>query len=105
LKLKNSYNASDGYHLPESIQVRRSPEPVSKSSDIGDVQGKAFTLWWIGGIAYEKGDLETALTYLAESFEIFERIGSPEAEKVKGILDEVIKLSESGFTGLKDERD
>ncbi len=72
---------------------------------IGNVQDKAFTLEWMGLISFQKGNIETALAYWEESIEIFERIGSPEAEKVKGIMDRVIKLSESGFTGLKDERD
>lgn len=39
-----------------------------------------------------KGDFETALAYLKESYEIFERIGSPEAETVKGFMADVIAL-------------
>jgi len=67
-----------------------------EAADIGDFRGKAFTLTTMAQLlAYEKGDIENALIYLKESLEIYEKIGSPEAETVKGIMADVIALGKS----------
>ncbi len=48
-----------------------------------------MTLWWLGHIAQEQGDFTTALAYLQESFEILQRIKSPDAQAVRGMIDEI----------------
>jgi tetratricopeptide (TPR) repeat protein len=59
---------------------------------IGDVQGKAMTLWWLGHIAQQQGDNITALEYLQESFDILQRIKSPDAQRLKGIIDGITPI-------------
>ena len=56
---------------------------------IGNVHGKAMSLWWLGGIAQQQGDNSTALKYLQESFEILQRVKSPDAQSVKGRIDKI----------------
>ena len=57
---------------------------------IGDVQGKAASLCMLGQLlADEKQDFTTALAYLQESFEILQRIKSPDAQTVKEIIDRI----------------
>ncbi|MFM7408767.1 MAG: tetratricopeptide repeat protein [Cuspidothrix sp.] len=69
----------------ESLQLKES---------IGNVQGKAITLAMLGQLlAYQKGDFVTALAYLQESLEIFQRIQSPNAETVKGIINDVQQMA------------
>ncbi|MDB9483238.1 tetratricopeptide repeat protein, partial [Dolichospermum circinale CS-537/05] len=64
------------------------------TDSIGDVQGKAATLAMLGQLlADEKGDFATALDYLQESLEIFQRIQSPDAETVREIINDVQKMA------------
>ena len=57
---------------------------------IGDVQGKAMTLWWLGGLANDvQGNPEQALIYLQESFEILQRLRSPDAAQVEAIINRI----------------
>ena len=57
---------------------------------IGDVQGKAASLCMLGQLlADEKQDFTTALAYLQQSFEILQRIKSPDAQTVKEIIDRI----------------
>ncbi len=44
-------------------------------------------------LADEKGDFATALDYLQESLEIFQRIQSPDAETVREIINDVQKMA------------
>ncbi|MFN7499465.1 MAG: tetratricopeptide repeat protein [Dolichospermum sp.] len=61
---------------------------------IGNVQGKAATLAMLGQLlAYKKGDFVTALDYLQQSLEIFQRIQSPDAETVIGFINNVQKMA------------
>ncbi|MFN7529189.1 MAG: tetratricopeptide repeat protein, partial [Dolichospermum sp.] len=61
---------------------------------IGNVQGKAATLAMLGQLlAYKKGDFVTALDYLQQSLEIFQRIQSPNAETVREIINDVQKMA------------
>ncbi len=58
----------------------------------------------MGQIVAMNGDTETALAYLKESIGILERIGSPEAEKVKGIMVDVMLMglmNSLGEDGIK----
>ena len=48
-----------------------------------------MTLWCLGHIAQQQGDFTTALEYLQESFEILQRIKSPDAEKMGELISEV----------------
>ena len=50
------------------------------------MRGKATTLWWLGHIANGQGNSEQALIYLQESFEILQRLRSPDAAKVQGMI-------------------
>jgi len=57
---------------------------------IGNVQGKAMTLWWLGGLAnYVQGNSEQALIYLQESFDILQRLRSPSAAQVQEIIAQI----------------
>jgi len=56
---------------------------------IRDVQTKAMTLWWLGGLALAndvQDNSEQALIYLQESFEILQRLRSPDAAQVQEII-------------------
>lgn len=60
---------------------------------IGDTKGKAMIFVWLGQIiADEKKDFTTALKYLQESFEILQRIKSPHAQTVKGMIDRITPI-------------
>ncbi len=55
---------------------------------------KARTLAMLGQLlAYQKGDFVTALDYLHQSLEIFQRIKSPDAETVIGFINNVQKMA------------
>ncbi len=60
---------------------------------IGNVQGKAASLCMLGQLlADEKQDFTTALEYLQESFEILQRIKSPDAQTVRKIIDRITPI-------------
>ena len=72
-------------HYQQSLEITES---------IGNVQGKAATLAMLGQLlAYKKGDFVTALDYLHQSLEIFQRIKSPDAETVIGFINNVQKMA------------
>ncbi|MFN4841647.1 MAG: tetratricopeptide repeat protein [Dolichospermum sp.] len=72
-------------HYQQSLEIEES---------IGNVQGKAATLAMLGQLlAYKKGDFVTALDYLQQSLEIFQRIQSPDAETVIGFINNVQKMA------------
>jgi hypothetical protein len=55
---------------------------------------RAATLEMLGKLfAYQKGDSNTALYYLRQSLEIFQRIQSPNAETVRKIINDVQKMA------------
>lgn len=46
-----------------------------------------MTLWWLGGLANDvKGNSEQALIYLQESFDILQRLRSPNAAQVQEMI-------------------
>ncbi|MCC5628588.1 tetratricopeptide repeat protein [Nostoc sphaeroides CHAB 2801] len=57
---------------------------------IGDVQGKAMTLWWLGYLAEQQGEYTKAISYLQPALEILQRLKSPDAESVSASLDRVM---------------
>ncbi|MBD2141900.1 tetratricopeptide repeat protein [Anabaena sp. FACHB-1250] len=72
-------------HYQQSLEIKES---------IGNVQGQAATLAMLGQLlAYNKGDFVTALKYLHQSLEIFQRIQSPDAETVRKIINDVQKMA------------
>jgi hypothetical protein len=46
-------------------------------------------------LAYQKGDFVTALDYLHQLLEILQRIQSPDAETVRGIINDVQQMAKS----------
>jgi len=57
---------------------------------IGNIQGKAASLCMLGQLlADEKEDFRIALEYLQQSFEILQRIKSPDAQTAKEIIDRI----------------
>ncbi len=63
---------------------------------IGDVGGKASTLGMLGQLlADEKGEFEIGLDYLQQSLEIFQRLGSPNAETARQIINRVQQKASS----------
>ena len=67
-------------------------EVLEINEKIGDVQGKAMTLWWLGGLENDvKGNSEQALIYLQESFEILQRLRSPQAQAVYNLIERIQK--------------
>jgi tetratricopeptide (TPR) repeat protein len=72
-------------HYQQSLEINES---------IGNVQGQAATLAMLGQLlASKKGDFVTALDYLHQSLEIFQRIQSPNAETVIGFINNVQKMA------------
>ena len=62
---------------------------------IGNAQGKAMTLQWLGGLAaYAQQDYETGIRCFQESAEILERIGSPEAVNARQSLERIQQMAE-----------
>jgi tetratricopeptide (TPR) repeat protein len=63
---------------------------------IGNVKSQAATLAILGQLlAYNKGDLHTALDYLQQSLEILQRIQSPEAENVRQHIARVQQMAQN----------
>ncbi|NDJ20861.1 tetratricopeptide repeat protein [Nostoc sp. B(2019)] len=60
---------------------------------IGNVQGKAMTLWWLGHLAEQQGEYTKAISYLQPALEILQRLKSPDAESVSASLDRVMRNS------------
>ena len=80
--------------IEEAIALYQQSLEIHES--IGDVQTKAATLAALGRLlAYQKGDFVTALDYLQQSLEIFERIQSPNAERVRGFINDVQQMANS----------
>jgi tetratricopeptide (TPR) repeat protein len=68
----------------ESLQIERA---------IGNQQGIAMTLWCLGHVrAFHQQDFGTAIDYLQQSEAILRRIGSPVADQVAEILQQVREL-------------
>jgi hypothetical protein len=59
------------------------------------MHGKAMTLWWLGHLAKEQGDFQTAISYLQESLTILQHLKSPDADTVQGLLEQVQQLAKS----------
>jgi len=78
--------------IEEAIALYQQSLEIKES--IGNVQGQAATLAMLGQLlAYKKGDFVTALDYLQQSLEIFQRIQSPNAETVRKIINDVQKMA------------
>jgi tetratricopeptide (TPR) repeat protein len=58
---------------------------------IGNVYGKAMTFWWLGHLAKEQGDFQTAISYLQESLTILQHLKSPDAATVQSWLEQVTR--------------
>jgi tetratricopeptide (TPR) repeat protein len=76
---------ADQGQVEEAIALYK--QSLELDDRIGDVQGKAATLVMLGQlIANVSEDYNTAISYLQESLEIFQRLKSPSAEIVQSIL-------------------
>ncbi|MCC5624219.1 tetratricopeptide repeat protein [Nostoc sp. CHAB 5715] len=62
---------------------------------IGNVQGKAMTLWWLGHLVEQQGEYTIAISYLQPALEILQRLKSPDAESVRASLARVRQKVES----------
>ncbi len=62
---------------------------------IGNLQGKARTLLWLGQLLEKDGDLETALHYLQQSLEILQHLQSPDAEKVREAIARIQQIADN----------
>ncbi|HYX13128.1 MAG TPA: tetratricopeptide repeat protein, partial [Nostoc sp.] len=60
---------------------------------IGNVQGKAMTLWWLGHIAEQQGNYNQALDYLQPALEILQRIQSSDAERLGQVVAEIARFN------------
>jgi tetratricopeptide (TPR) repeat protein len=68
-------------------------QALALKEQISDVQGKAATLANLGELlAKERGDFDTALDYLQQSLEIFQRLQSPDAETVRQAIARVQQM-------------
>ncbi len=67
-------------------------QSLAINEQIGNVQTKAMTLWWLGHIAEQQGNYNQALDYLQPALEILQRIQSPDAEGVRQIVARVQNL-------------
>ncbi|WP_258003757.1 tetratricopeptide repeat protein [Fischerella thermalis] len=61
-------------------------QSLALCEQIGNVQGKAMTLWWLGHIAEQQGNYNQALDYLQPALEILQRIQSPDAERLGQVV-------------------
>ncbi|WP_104905965.1 tetratricopeptide repeat protein [Nostoc sp. 'Lobaria pulmonaria (5183) cyanobiont'] len=57
---------------------------------IGNIQGKAITLCWLGHLAEQQGEYTKAISYLQPALEILQRLKSLDAESVSASLDRVM---------------
>ncbi|WP_244142056.1 tetratricopeptide repeat protein [aff. Roholtiella sp. LEGE 12411] len=64
-------------------------QSLSITERIGNVQGKAMTLWWLGHLAEQQGEYTKAISYLQPALEILQRLNSPDAEQVKAMLERI----------------
>ncbi|MEH2416745.1 tetratricopeptide repeat protein [Nostoc sp.] len=62
---------------------------------IGNVRGKAMTLWWLGHLAEQQGEYTKAISYLQPALDILQRLKSPKAENVSASLARVQQKVES----------
>ncbi|MEH2302533.1 MAG: tetratricopeptide repeat protein [Nostoc sp.] len=62
---------------------------------IGNVQGKAMTLWCLGDLAEQQGEYTKAISYLQPALEILQRLKSPDAESLSASLARVQQKVES----------
>ncbi|MEH2113824.1 tetratricopeptide repeat protein, partial [Nostoc sp.] len=67
-------------------------QSLAITEQIGNVQTKAATLWWLGHIAEQQGNYNQALDYLQPALEILQRIQSPNAEGVRKMVARVQDL-------------
>jgi tetratricopeptide (TPR) repeat protein len=78
--------------LNEAIALLK--KSLQHSNNSRDIQIKAAALTMLGQLlANEKGDFVTALEYLQQSLEIFQRIQSPHAETVRGFINDVQQMA------------
>ena len=56
---------------------------------IGNVQGKAMTLWCLGDLAEQQGEYTKAISYLQPALEILQKLKSPDAERVQAMLERI----------------
>jgi tetratricopeptide (TPR) repeat protein len=78
--------------IEDAIALYQQSLEITES--IGNIQGQAATLAMLGQLlAYNKGDFVTALEYLQMSLEILQRIQSPNAETVRGIINDVQQIA------------
>jgi len=91
------YDAQGDYkmalrYLEGSLKIRQ---------EIGDISGKATTLANIGALLFKQGKLEEAVPLLVQAHGAFTQIGSPNAQKVEGWLNDVIEqIGEARFKEL-----
>ncbi|BAT56347.1 TPR repeat-containing protein [Nostoc sp. NIES-3756] len=77
--------------MDEAIALFNKSLEIKES--IGDVRGKAMTLWWLGDLAEQQGEYTKAISYLQPALEILQRLKSPDAESVSASLDRIIRNS------------
>ena len=86
------YIYADTGKIEEAIALYQQSLEIEES--IGNVEGKAATLAMLGQLlADKKGDFMTALDYLQQSLEILQRIQSPDAETVRGFINDVRQMA------------
>jgi len=90
---------ADTGKIEEAITLYQQSLQIKES--IGNVQGQATTLAMLGQLlADKKGDFVTALEYLHRSLEILQLVKSPDAETVRGIINDVQQMANSSGTFL-----
>ena len=83
----------------ESLEIEERIGRCAIKERIGDVQGKAATLAMMGQLLVDcDGDFKIALAYLQESFQILQRLKSPDAGTVKAMLNNVHKRFQAQLT-------
>jgi tetratricopeptide (TPR) repeat protein len=75
---------ASGGEIEEAIALYQ--QSLAINEQIGNVQGKANTLWGLGYIAEQQGNYNQALDYLQPALEILQRIQSPDAESVRQMV-------------------
>ena len=81
-KLADLYMTKNEHDKAEQALI----ESLKLRQQIGHVDGVAFSVVKLGQVAQASGDKETALARYREGLAIFERMGMPEAEQVRGMI-------------------
>jgi len=69
-------------YLEQSLKIRQ---------EIGDIVGMAVVLHNMGTMLHEQKELAAATPYLIQAYNVFNKIGSPNAKVTEGYLADIVE--------------